>query len=220
MKVIVLGGGKIGYFLTNTLLEHGHEPRLIEINKELCKDVANKLDIPIFCGDGTDVNMLISAGIEDCDALIAVTGQDEDNLIACQIAKKHFKVNKTVARVNNPKNAQIMKMLGVDIPISSTDNIARLLEREVDSAAIKQLMSLNAGQASLSELQLPNKYILDGIKLSELKLPQDCIIVSISRGGEIIIPRGNTEIRGGDKIIVMSSDKTVHHLSKILHLND
>lgn len=103
-----------------------------------------------------------NAGIRDCDALIGVSGQDESNLVACQLAKRYFGVERTVARVNNPKNLSVMKQLGVDIPISSTDSIARLLEHEVDTAVIKELMSLNRGEASLSELELPKNYKFHG----------------------------------------------------------
>ena len=220
MTVIVVGGGKVGFFLAKTLLEHGHDPRIIEVDKAICTHIANDLDIPVIFGDGTTIDGLVSAGIEEADALIGVTGKDENNLIACQLAKRPFHVKRTVARVNNPKNRAIMKQLGVDIPISSTDNIARLLEREVDTAAIKQLMSLNAGEASLSELQLPVPYELEGKKLSELRLPEECVIVSISRKGEFIIPRGNTQIFGGDKILVVAQDRVLHALGSLLRLKE
>lgn len=125
-----------------------------------------------------------------------------------------FQVERTVARINNPKNAAVMKQLGVDIPISSTDNIARLLEREVDTAAIKQLMPLARGEASLSELQIPPKYRLNGITLSELRLPEESVIVSVSRDGRLIIPRGNTQIFSGDKILVVCANSAVRELSR------
>ncbi len=220
MKVIIVGGGKVGYYLAKTLLEHGHSPVIIEKNKEVCTHIADDLDIPVINGDGSTINVLESADILEAEALISVTGQDEDNLIACQLAKKRFHVKRTVARVNNPKNATVMKQLGVDIPISSTDNIARLLEREVDTSAIKQLVPLNRGIASLNELQIPSNYKLHGVRLSELRLPEESIIVSISRDGELIIPRGNTQILSDDKILVVVQNKVVHDLSKALCLDE
>ena len=141
MNVIVIGGGKVGFYLCKTLLEHGHQPLIIEKNKHACEYASNQLDIPTINADGSTIEALKTANAPKADALIAVTGLDQDNLISCQLAKKIFHVPKTVARVNNPKNAAVMKQLGVDIPISSTDNIARLLEREVDSARIKSLLS-------------------------------------------------------------------------------
>lgn len=218
MNVVVIGGGKVGFYLCKTLIEHGHQPRIIEQNKETCEYMANQLDINIINGDGSTIDVLQSAHVEKADSVIAVTGQDQDNLVACQLAKKIFNVPKTVARVNNPKNAMIMKSLGVDIPISSTDNIARLLEREVDNAQIKQIISLNRGEASLSELQVPENYKLHGKRLSELSLPIESVIVSIFREEKLIIPRGNTQILSGDKIMIIARDKALHELSATLRL--
>ncbi len=218
MKVIVVGGGKVGFYLSQTLIDHGHEPSIIEEDKNACLRMANELDIPIICGDGSSLDVLESAGAANADALVCVTGQDEDNLAICQLAKRCFKVPRTVARVNNPKNAAVMKQFGVDIPVSSTDNIARLIEREVDTSTIKQLMSLNRGQASLVEFQLPQNYRLEGIYLSQLSLPDESIIVSVTRDGTLIIPRGNTQLKAGDKIIVMCKDTVIHQLSNLLRL--
>lgn len=216
MTVIVVGGGKVGFYLARTLIEHGHKPRLIEISKETCARIANELDIPIICGDGSTIEALENAGIEEAEALIGVTGKDENNLIACQLAKRRFHVKRTVARVNNPKNMSIMKQLGVDIPISSTDNIARLLEREVDTSTIKQIMSLNRGETSISEIQIPPDYKLSGIRLSELRMPEESVIVSITRGGDMVIPRGNAQIFSSDKIIVVCQNKMIHELGRML----
>ena len=125
---------------------------------------------------------------------------------------------KTVARVNNPKNAAVMKKLGVDIPISSTDNIARLLEREVDTARIKALLSLNRGEASLNELQIPDNYPLSGKRLFELDIPEDAVLAAIFRDDKLIIPRGNAQIMSGDKVLVIAKDRVLHELSTALKL--
>lgn len=220
MKVVVVGGGKVGYYLTKTLLEHGHTPHLIEINRKTCSNIANELDIPVINGDGSTIDMLEAAQTGKAEALIAVTGRDQDNLVACQLAKQVFKVNRTVARVNNPKNVAVMRQMGVDIPISSTDNIARLLEREVDTAAIRQIMSLNRGEASLSELQIPNNCSCAGKRLMELNLPEESVIVSISRKGDLIIPRGNTQILEGDKLLVVCANASLTELNRKLGLSD
>lgn len=220
MNIIVVGGGKVGYYLTKTLLEHDHSPYLIESNRLLCTHLANDLDVPIFFGDGTTIEALEGVNAAEADALIAVTGHDQDNLIACQLAKRKFGVRRTVARVNNPRNAAVMKQLGVDIPVSSTDSIAGLLEREVDTAAIKQLLALNRGNASLSELQAPQNYKKSGIRLMELDLPAESVIVTITRGGELIIPRGNTQILSGDKIMVVCANSALRELSKKLGLGE
>ena len=168
----------------------------------------------MICGDGSTLDVLESAGAKDADALIAVTGRDQDNLVACQLAKQLFHIQRTVARINNPKNAAVMKQLGVDIPISATDNIARLLEREVDAAAIRQLMPLNRGEASLSELQIPPDYRRSGARLSELDLPEESVVVSISRDGRLIIPRGNAQVLSGDRLLVVCTNTVVRELMR------
>lgn len=218
MNIIVIGGGKVGYYLAKTLLEHGHKPIIIERDKDICKNVADNLDIPIIYGDGSTTNALENADISSADTLIAVTGKDEDNLIACQLAKRKYGIKKTVARVNNPKNKDIMKQLGVDIPVSGTDNIARAIEHEVDTAKIKQLMALDGGDVTLSEAILPDDFKYDGKRLVEIKIPEDSIIVSITRGENFIIPRGNTQIMSGDKIVVICKTESLHNFSKMLGL--
>ena len=219
MNVIIVGGGKVGFYLAKTLLEHGDTPSVIEINRATCTDIANSLDIPIICGDGSMADVLEEAGAETADALAAVSGKDEDNLIACQMAKEFFKIPKTISRVSNPKNVEVMKKLGVDIPISSTVNIANLLERELDMAKIKQLITINHGQASINEFVVPENYVLEGKSLMELKLPLDCIIVSITRNDKIIIPRGNTQLLSGDKIIIMAKENVLYNLYDALKID-
>lgn len=218
MKVIVVGAGKVGYYLTKTLLEHGHSPIVIEEDIALCTHISDDLNVKCICGDGSTIDCLEAAEAETAQSLVTVTGSDEANLIACQIAKKVFGIKKTVARVNNPKNLTVMKKLGVDIPISSTDSIARQLEREVDISSIRQVMALNRGQASISEITLPEDSAMDGVRISDIKLPEECVIISITRGGELIIPRGKTCIASGDVIMVLASNTVVHKLPKALLL--
>ena len=219
MRVVVVGGGKVGYYLAKTLLEHGHRPVVIEKNREKCRRIADDLDIPVICDDGSSPSALSQAHTEKADALVSVTGADEDNLVICQLAKKQFNVKRTVARVNNPKNTQIMRKLGVDIPISSTDSLAYLLEREVETAPIQLLMRLNRGKSSLLELQIPQDYKSSGITLSELVFPKESIIVSITRDGDMIIPRGSTTVISGDKLLVVCATDDAHALDEALGLN-
>lgn len=219
MKVTIVGGGKVGYYLAKTFIEHHHEPTIIENNKKICGYIANELDVPVIFGDGTQIETLDSANVSNCDAIVCVTGKDENNLIACQLAKKIFNVKKTVAKVNNPKNALVMKKLGVDIVINSTDNIASLMEREVDTSKIKQLIDLNNGSAVISEIQLPQNYALDGVMLMNLKMPELFNIVSITRGDMLIIPRGQSVLMSGDKLLVISEVNSIHQLNSILKLD-
>lgn len=219
MNIIIIGGGKVGYYLSKALLEHGHYPTLIELDKKTCNFLANDLDTPVICGDGTTIDGLAAAGARECDALISVTGKDENNLIACQLAKKFFHMNKTIAKVNNPKNSAALHRLGVDIVINSTDNIARLLEHEVDTATLKQLTSINHGAALICEADLPKGYRLDGMKLSELRLPNMVVIISVNRDGATLIPRGDTELHSGDTIIFMAKQEALHEVKLLLKLD-
>lgn len=220
MDIIVVGGGKVGYYLSKTLIEHGHMPKLIEEDKETSAFLANDLDVPIICGDGTSIDSLESADAAHCDALISVTGRDEINLIACQLAKKLFGVKKTIAKVNNPKNASALRSLGVDIIISSTDSIARLLEHEVDTSNIKQLVMINHGEAAICETQLPDNYRLHGKRLSEIRLPNMVVIIAISRAGVTIIPRGDTQLLSGDTVLFMAKQDGMHEVKMLLKLEE
>ncbi len=218
MKAIIVGGGKVGFYLAKVLLEQGYTITIIEQDKEQCRFCANSLDAEIICGDGTDDDILKLCDINNTDTIIAVMGQDENNLVCCQIAKNIFGIKKAIAKVNNPKNAEALKQLGVDIVISATDNIIRSLEHEVDIKSIKQLLPLNDGEAALLEITLPRDYQLDGTPLMELKLPTNCNIACINRGGHTIIPRGKTTLKSGDILFVVALGEEEKELRKALKL--
>ncbi len=220
MKVTIIGGGKVGYYLVRTLIEHGHEPLVIEIDRAVSEHIANEMDIHVICGDATRLEVLENAGLEDSSAFVSVTGSDETNLIACQLAKKKFGVQKTVAKSNNPKNVAAMQALGIDNVINSTNSIASLIEREVDTSSIKQLLSLNRGEVTLFEVQLPENYVYDGKMLMDIKLPILFNIVSITRNGCMIIPRGQSMLKSGDKLLVISETDVVKELKSVLKIKD
>ena len=222
MKAIIVGGGRVGFYLTKTLLEHGYGVTIIERDKEQSRYCANNLEAEVACGDGTSAEMLLSCGVEKADCVIAVTGRDECNLIACQVAKKAFGVRKTIAKVNNPKNADVMKRLGVDIVVSAIDNIIQLLEHEVDFSAIKKLLTIDEefDDASLVEITLPENYVYEGKKLAELSLPEQCNIACINRGGRTIIPRGATILWSGDIVMVVMMNSKEKELRKALKITD
>lgn len=218
MKVCVIGGGKVGFHLAKTLISNGHEPVIIEENKILCERIANSLDIRVVNGDGTSLDILTLANITDYNAVIAVTGRDENNLIACQLAKRVFGIKRTIARVNNPKNTEIMKRLGVDLAVSTTDNIARILGREAETEQIRQVMSLDGGTTSLTEVIVPKEFPYAGLTLAQMKVPEDVVIVSIQREDEMIVPRGTTTIETGDKILVIAKNTAFHSLTNAWRL--
>lgn len=223
MKVIVIGAGKVGYYLCKTLKEHSHTPILIDADHATCSHCADELGIKVIHGDGTSMEMLEAAGIQQDNIthLMAVTGLDEVNLVACQVARLQYGISKTIARINNPRNLSLASLFQVDIPICGTLNIANLLERQVDSASIKQLLSLNHGESTISELHLPAEgYPLEGMLIRDLSLPQESNIVSITRGDQLIIPRGHIRLQGGDRLLVLVSNGDTRALLKALMLDE
>lgn len=207
MYIVIVGGGKLGYYLTKTLLPRKHEIAIIEILEDTCKRIANELKIPVINGDGTDLDVLSEIEVKKCDIFIAVTGKDEDNLIACQLAKRNFGVNRTIARVNNPKNIEVFQKLGVGISVSSTSIIADLIEQEVDYSGIKTLLRLKSGKLVLNEIVITNKSPVCNETLKDINIPKDCVIISVIRGEEVIIPNGFTMLKEGDYIITVSSNE-------------
>ena len=133
MKVCIAGGGRVGRYLAQSLLANRHEIVIIEPVESQCRMLADMLDIPVICGDSVSVDTLRTADVSSCDAFVAVTGSDEDNLVACQIAKREFGVDRTVARASNPKNRELLHTLGVDTVVCGTDNLSHILEREIET---------------------------------------------------------------------------------------
>lgn len=215
MNIIIVGGGNVGYYLTKTLLEHGHKAIIIENRKELCQKLADSLDFEVVYGDGTKTEVLQSVFTPDVDAFIAVTGRDENNLIACQLAKKQFDVAKTVARVSNPKNTEILKKLGVDVAISTTSILAHIIERETDDAVVKQIMSVDGGEVTINEITITKGFKYIGYKLRDIPTPKGMIIATVNREGEIIVPDGDTKIFEKDKILFVASNEVVHRAKEL-----
>ncbi len=205
MRIIIAGGGKVGYYLVKTLLPYKHKITVIESKVELCEKIANEFNISVVNGDGTSIEHLTESKVNGADVFIAVTGKDQENLIACQLAKRNFGVKRTIARVNNPKNIDVFEKLGVDKAVSSTSIIADLIEQEVDYTGMVTLMELKGGMITLSEMQIPQNSRVINKSLKELRIPKGCLLISVIREQEVIIPSGETIIREGDYIITASS---------------
>ncbi|MGN0604554.1 MAG: potassium channel family protein [Oscillospiraceae bacterium] len=220
MKVIIVGGGKVGYYLIRTLIEHKHEPTVIEINKAVSRKIADGIDIPVILGDATKIEVLRAAGADEADAFISVTGNDQCNMISCQLAKNEFGIKKTIARANNPKNVEVIKAFGVDTVINSTDSIASIIEREVDTNKIKQLLQINGGAVALFEVALPDNYVYDGKMLMEMKIPSLFNIVSITRGESLIIPRGQSVLKSGDKLLIISDSEAIKEIKSTFKIKE
>lgn len=219
VRTLIVGGGKIGYYLAKTLQEHGgYHLSVIEENKETGQMLANHLGIPVMIGDGSHIHVLEAAGVRNCETVIAVTGRDETNLVVCQLAKQVCKVKKTIAKVNNPKNIDTLKLLGVDIVISGTNSIIKQMEMEVDNSRLKELLPLNEGRASVIEITLPEKYPLAHRTIADIGLPEDCSIISITREKRVIIPRGKTKLMGGDVLLLLVMASGIQEVKRVLKI--
>lgn len=216
MFIIIVGGGKVGYYLAKTLAPEKHRLVLMESDAEHCAKIAGELcdlNIGLVLGDGTDVHSMEDAGIVKADMLIAVTGHDQNNLVACQLAKQYFGVPRTIARVNNPKNIQVFKRLGVDSVVSSTAHIASIIGHEVDWAGINQMLSQKVGDVRIKDLTVSGGSPAAGSIVSNLKLPKDTILISVIREKEAFIPDGQTRIMAGDSVIALSREENMKGLT-------
>ncbi len=220
MKVCIAGGGRVGRYLAQSLLANHHSIIIIEPIESQCRMLADTLDTPVICGSSISVDTQRTADVASCDAFVAVTGSDEDNLVACQIAKQEFGVNRTVARASNPKNRTLLHTLGVDTVVCGTDNLSHILEREIETDTIRQLLSLGGGTASLNEILLPENFKFAGQEIKAIPIPGNAILVSITRDTEFIIPHGNTVLLPWDHILCLTQDDTLHLLTEAWGLSD
>lgn len=218
MYVVINGGGKVASYLARRLLERGNAVAVIEKRDEVARKLATELpgDPLIILGDGCDSVYQEDAGVTRADVFVAATGDDDDNLVSCQLAKIAFGVPRTVARVNNPKNEHIFRALGIE-GISSTTIISQLIEEEATVGQIRTLMALRKGDMAIVEIALPtDRCIVCGKRVSELKLPVDCLIMAIIRGEEVIPAHGDTEFQPGDVVIAFTNISHERMLKKAL----
>jgi len=204
MYIVIVGAGKVGYFLAKRLYQGKHTVSIVDKDKSICEEAAKQLDVLVINGDGCDPRILEEAGITKADVIAAVTGDDEDNLIICQLAKEKFKVGRTVSRVNNPDNEHTFAELGVDVPIDSTKIIAKIIEEEVSFSDFVNLMSFKRGKLAIVRVDLPEDSPVINKLVQDIQLPQDSVLVSIVRKEEVIVPRGETRLEAGDDIIAIT----------------
>ncbi len=215
MYIVIVGAGKVGFFLAKMLCMGKHTVSIVDKNKDTCEAIAKNIDALVINGDGCDPNILEQAGAVRADVLTSMTGDDEDNLIICQLAKEKFKVRRTIARVNDPDNERIFSELGIDVPVDSTKIIAKIVEEEVSFSDIVNLMSFKRGKLAVVRVDLPEDSPVINKEVKDVTLPPDSVLVSVVRGEEVIVPKGTTVLRPGDDIIAITS---VGNESKLLNL--
>ncbi|WP_303866213.1 TrkA family potassium uptake protein [Acetobacterium wieringae] len=215
MKSIIIGGGKVGYYLVQTLKKRDYHVVLIERNSTICQKIAEDIDIEIICGDGTDLEVLKDAGIQEAEIIAAVTGTDEENLVICEIAKVSFNISKTIARINNPKNIAMFKALGVDKTVCSTEVIANLIEYEFDRDNFKLIHTFERGAMILVEIIIHADDRWSNQFIQDMDLPTECVITSILRDEQVIYPRGDTHFLENDRVLVITNKVALAKLKKL-----
>lgn len=204
MYIIVVGGGKVGYYLTQALLSEGHEVLILEKDAARCGAICEQLGSVVVRGDGCEARTLAEAGTERADMFIAVTDEDEDNLVACQVAKQKFKVPRTIARINNPKNEALFKKLGIDVTVSSTNLILEHIEEEVPTHPLVHLLTLKGGALEIVEVKIPPDSSVVGKRMREIVFPPDSVIcLMIGRRGAQV-PTGDTILEADAQVVAVT----------------
>lgn len=204
MYILIVGAGKVGYFLAKRLCQGKHTVSVIDKDRQICEEIAKELELLVINGDGCDPKILEEAGIQRADVVAAVTGDDEDNLVVCQLAKEKFNIQRTVGRVNNPDNEHTFSELGIDVPVDSTKIIAKIIEEEVSFSDFVNLMSFKRGKLAIVRVDLPSDAPVINKQLKDINLPKDAVLVSIVRGEEVILPKGDTVLKAGDDVIAIT----------------
>ncbi|MBI4295144.1 MAG: NAD-binding protein [Chloroflexi bacterium] len=205
MYIIVVGGGKVGYYLSKALLAEGHEILIVEKNAVKCSRIVEELGSICVRGDGCEASTLENVGTGRADMLIAVTDEDEDNLVACQVAKHKFKVPRTIARISNPENEKIFQMLGIEVTVSSTNLILENIEREVPTHPLTHLQTLRQEGLELVEIKIPASSPVIGKQIRDLKLPPDSLLsLIIPHGKRPLVPTEDSVLQPDDHVLAVT----------------
>jgi len=215
MYIIIGGGGDVGYYLTRNLLNHGHEVLLLEKQAARYQTLSDELGQAVLKGDACEARTMEEAGARRADVVIAVTGEDEDNLVICQMAKKRFNVTHTIARLNNPKHEELFQKLGIDVTISPTKSILSLIESELPGPRFVPLMTLKRAGLDVVEMNIPPLSPVVGKKLTQINLPRRCNLVLIIRGTEPIFPTGDTELMANDDVYALVTREAEEELRTV-----
>jgi trk system potassium uptake protein len=201
--ILIAGGGKVGFNLTTTLLHLGHEITLLERDRDRYGLLEERFGNVARLGDVTELFVLERAGVERAELLVAVTGDDEDNLVACQVARDKYGVPKVIARVNDPRNQSHFDMLDIRPTVSATATILALIEHELPQQELVTLLDLRRENLEIIEIGIDAGSAAARRTVRELKLPRGSRLISVSRDGTSQIATGETELRPGDRVMAI-----------------
>jgi trk system potassium uptake protein len=218
MNILIAGGGKVGTYLASLLMEKGHRVRVIELRQEeiarLQRDLGAEL---VVLGSATDPEVLEAAGIHQADVVAAVTGADETNLVITSLARLEFRVPRTIARVNHPKNAWLFSQeMGVDVALDQADLMAHLIVEEMSLGEMMTLLKLQKGEYSLVEEVVQAQSVAVGKRVRDLPLPEECVLTAIIRKGKLVIPRGDVRLEPGDEVLAVVHASQAAQLAALL----
>ncbi len=217
MLAVIVGGGRGGSYLAHDLQGQGYQVKVVDRRPDVVAKLRQEVGGDVICGDGCSPEILEQIGTAQADLLVALTHNDEDNLVACRLAKHHFHVPRVIARVNNPLNEWLYtKAWGVDVAISQVHLTSKVIEEEIGLGELVTLLKLNRGEAALVEVRLPETSPCRGQTIRDLNFPGDSVVVSVIRSGKLIIPRGDTRLEAGDEILAVSTVAAEKSLKELL----
>jgi trk system potassium uptake protein TrkA len=205
MYIVIVGGGRIGRSLAQTLLSVGHEVLVIDKDQDRCEMVREQMGSVAFEGDGSQVRALREAGIVRADILVATTGSDEDNLAACQLAKELFNVPATMAVVNYPQNEALYELLGVDTAVNATQLVLSTLENEIAGRPLMHLINLRGVDRGVVSIRIPSDAAVIGKPLGQVTLPPNSFITLVVKRDEPFLPDEETMLEGDDEVLVVTT---------------
>jgi len=202
--VVVIGGGKVGYYLTKTLVNEGYEVLLIERDPVKVQTWSERFGAVLLQGDGCEVATLEKAGVARADVVVATTGHDEDNLVIAQLAQHRFQVPKVIARINNPKNEEIFRRLNVTYTVSQTNIILNRIEEEIPHRPLIHLSTLRHANIAVVEVDIDRDSPVVNRNIKDLQFPPETVIAGVVRDDELLIPSGTTRFAVGDRVIALA----------------
>jgi trk system potassium uptake protein TrkA len=215
--VLIAGGGKAGANVMRTLLRNGHEATLIEQDRERFERLEAEFEHQVMLGDATEIYVLEKAGIRrPPDLVLALTGDDEDNMVICQLAKEKYGVDKVIARVNDPRNQAHFDLLGISPTVCATSSILGLVEHEVPEHELVHLLELRKENLEIVEVQIDKGSPVAGKRVENLSLPEGARLISVMRDGRSEIAVGATELQPGDQVLAILQPGKEDELRKVL----
>ncbi len=220
MFVIIAGGGRTGAQLAKSLIAIDHKVRVVEHRPEILARIHKELPTEtIVTGNPLDVNILEQADIQHAQVFAATTPNDAENLALCYLARERYKVKRTIARVNNPRNAWLFnERFYVDVAVNQADILARLIEEEMSMGDMMTLLKLRRGKFSLVEEKVPENAKAVGVAIKDLNLPANCVIAGIIRAGDLMIPRGVTTLSAGDEVLAITDPEGAKKIAALLEV--